>query len=374
MKIEEFKVETWINKYENSCTFDFTNTCVGVLSVAELAKLSENPGKVVDDILDIKLGYGRVPGTERLRHNIAGLYNNAMDFNIVVTHGAIGANSLAMISLLEKDDEVITFLPIYQQHYSIPESVGAKVKKIYLREENNWQIDFDELKSVISNKTKMIFLNNPNNPTGKLFDEKTLEDLSQIARKYGTYILCDEVYRGLNHIGKPFTKSIFDIYERGISTGSMSKTFSLPGLRLGWIVAPSDIVEKINIQRNYHVICIGRINDYLASIALENKDKIVSRNNRICRENIEMFDSWLSAEPHLSYIKPHAGTTVFVKYDMKIPSEILCQKLQQDTGIMILPGSTMEYENFLRIGYTNEKESVKSALTEFSRWLSTNFY
>jgi len=369
MKIKDFGVETWINNYEKDCVYNLSGTCVGVLGVKDLISLAAEPEKVLEEMLDIELGYGEVFGTERLRNNIAGLYNNALEKNVSLAHGAIGANSLVYLTLIERGDKVVSILPVYEQHYSIPDSLGAEVKKVFLKEENDWQIDLNELEEAVTSDTKMICFNNPNNPTGALISDELMESVVEIARKNNAYILCDEVYRGLSHSGNPFSKSIFDIYEKGISVGSLSKTFSLPGLRLGWIVAPEDVIEKINVQRNYHVICVGRVNDFLASVALENEDKIISNNLSICKKGLRMLDDWVNSEEHISYVKPQAGTTAFLKYDMNIPSEELCLKLQRQTGVMFLPGAVMDVENHLRIGYTGNFEQTQKALDIFSDWL-----
>lgn len=369
MKIKDFGVETWINTYEKDCTYDLTQTCVGTLSVSELIELSGGSEDVLKYVSELRLGYGEVFGTMRLRNAIAGLYENARDENISITHGAIGANALTMLTLLEPDDKVITLLPIYQQHYSIPESIGAKVTTLFLKEELGWLPDLEELKRAATPDTKLICLNNPNNPTGSVMDEKYLEEIVAIAKSCGAYLLCDEVYRGLSHNGEPFTKSVFDMYDKAISTGSMSKTFSLPGLRLGWIVGPVDFIEKINQQRNYHVICIGRIDDYLASVALECKDKIVARNLEICRENSKVLEDWVRGEKYIEYVKPKAGTTAFLKIKLDMDSKEFCLRLQKDTGIMLLPGAVLEKEGFVRIGYCMDQKILTKCLGLISEWL-----
>src|SRR5574344_677802 len=229
-----------------------TNTCVGVLTLEKLLDFASENEK--SKILSLKLDYGDVFGSERLRNDISKFYSNAKLENLVITHGAVSANALVMLSLLEKGDKVISFLPIYEQHYSIPKSIGAEVTELYLKEENNWLPDLQELRKYAKKGTKLICLNNPNNPTGSVIEAEYLKKIVEIARECGAYVLCDEVYRGLTHNGNPFTTSIFDLYEKGISTCSMSKTFSLPGLRLGWICANSDVVKKVEIQRPYHVI------------------------------------------------------------------------------------------------------------------------
>lgn len=370
MKIKDFGVETWINAYEKDCTYNLTGTCVGLVSVKELLSFTNDPDAIMDEMINIEMGYGEVFGSQRLRNAIAGLYKNAKDENISITHGAVGANALTMLALVESGDKVITVLPIYQQHYSIPESIGANVETLYLKEENNWLPDLEDLKQLATPDTKLICINNPNNPTGSVMSKEFLKEIVKIAENCGAYLLCDEVYRGLTHEGESFTTSVFDLYDKAISTGSMSKAFSLPGLRLGWVVAPTKVIEKINHQRNYHIISVGRIDDYLASIALENKDKIVKKNLKICRTNLKLLDEWVGSEKHITYKKPLAGTTAFLKYDLEIPSNEFCRNLQKETGVMFLPGSVMDMEGYLRIGYAGDVNIIKKALSIFSNWLS----
>ena len=186
----------------------------------------------LENILNKKLNYGDIQGSERLKSAISKMYMSVKNDNITVTHGAIGANQLVMLSMVERGDEVVSIIPTYQQHYSIPKSFGADVKIVFLKEENDWLVDVDELENVVTKNTKIICMNNPNNPTGAVLPREVLNKIVEIARKNDCYILCDEVYRGLEHDGR-VSDSIVDIYEKGISTGSMSKVFSLAGLRLG---------------------------------------------------------------------------------------------------------------------------------------------
>ena len=183
--------------------------------------------------------------------------------------------------------------------------------------------------------------------------------------------MCDEVYRGLNHSENSFSESIADIYEKGISTSSVSKVFSLAGLRLGWIAGNQKIIEKINSQREYNTISVGIINDFLASIAIENKSKIIKRNLAKIKIGKEILLSWAKSEPNIRLIAPSGGTTALVEYNFNYPSELLCKNLQEQTGVMILPGSTLEMEGYLRIGYGNNPQNLKKGLELFSNYLSS---
>lgn len=368
MKIDKFKVEEWFNEYEHKAVYDLADTCVESLSIEELLKIADKNN--LSEIFSRKLNYGDIHGSLKLKNLIADLYKKQTADNITITHGAIGANQLVMLSLIEKGDNVVSIIPTYQQHYSIPKSIGANVRILKLKEENNWIPDLDELEKLVRQDTKIICMNNPNNPTGAVIPDKILQKIVEIARKSDAYILCDEVYRGLKHEESSFTTSIADIYEKGISTSSMSKVFSLAGLRLGWVCAPVEVIKEINSQREYNTISVGILDDYFSCLAIENKDKIIERNIAKIIEGKKVLTNWLNTENRIHCVIPQAGTTAFVRYDMPASSCELCAKLQQDTGVMILPGETMEYDKYLRIGYGNNPEKLKKALEIFSQWIN----
>lgn len=370
MLIEKFKVEDWFNKYEKGAKFDLADTCVESLSLNELQEITKFD---FSEIEDVKLNYGNIHGSDRLKNAIISLYKNQSKENITVTHGAIGANYLVISALVNAGDKVVSVVPTYQQHYSIPKAFGADVELFYLNEENNWLPNLEELEKIVGNDTKLICLNNPNNPTGALIPDDMMNSIVDIAKKSDAYILCDEVYRGLNHNKNNFGVSVSDIYEKGISTSSVSKVFSLAGLRLGWIIAREDIINIINLQREYSIISLGILDDFFASVAIENKDKIINRNQSKILEGKDILLNWANNNSMIRLISPNAGTTAFVGYNLNIDSYTLCKKLLDDTGVLLLPGKAMELDGYLRIGYGNNPENLKKALEIFSDWLKINF-
>lgn len=265
---------------------------------------------------------------------------------------------------------MISVLPTYQQHYSIPESYGADVRILKLREENRFLPDLAELRNLVNGKTRLIAINNPNNPTGSLMDEAFLAEIGEIARARGAYVLCDEVYRGTDQEGSGYTASIADVYERGISTGSMSKTYSLAGLRLGWIAGPKDLIRAVAIHRDYNTISVGMIDDHFASIALENRAAILARNHDIVRTNLAIVDAWIAKEPAMSYIKPKSGTTALLKFDLPMSSLEFCVELIEQTGVMLTPGSALDMEGYVRLGYANNRDVLETGLAKVSEFLA----
>ena len=366
MKIKPFGVEIWMNEFENHCTHNLAETCVASLTVAEVLEMAGAGSDGLDALLPMKLTYGAIEGSDRLRNAVSDLYDHQSRENILITHGAIGANALVYDTLVDRGDHVISVLPTYQQHYSIPESIGAEVDILPLREENQFLPDLEEFKSLVRPNTKLVAINNPNNPTGALMERDYLGQFLEIARANEAYVLSDEVYRGTNQTGDGFSPAVADLYEKGISVAGMSKTFSLAGLRLGWIAASSDVLEEVSRHRDYNTISVGMLDDYFAALALENKEKILARSHRITRDNLRVLDAWVQGEPHFNYVKPKAGTTALVKFDYDMSSRDFCVQLLQDTGVLFTPGSVMDMEGWLRIGFANNTEILREGLNKVS--------
>lgn len=369
MKIEEFGVERWMDLYENECQYNLAETCVESLTVEQLLSLAGKKD-VLNDLLSMKLTYGAIRGSDQLRSAVAKLYSKQKPENVMITHGAIGANALIYETLVEPGDHVVAVLPTYQQHQSIPKSYGAKVDLLRLREENAFLPDLDELKQLVGPQTKLLALNNPNNPTGSLMNRAFLQKIIDIVKPFGTYILCDEVYRGLDGEGNGFTDSIADMYEKGISTGSMSKAYSLAGLRLGWIVSNlPDLLDAVITHRDYNTISVGMLDDYFATMALNSLDKLLERNHAITRGNRKILDDWVQGEPSISYLPPKSGTTALLKYHFDMPSWDFCVKIIEETGVMFCPGSVLGMEGYIRIGYANSPDVLRKGLGLFTTFL-----
>ena len=370
MYIEPFGVEIWMNEWETKCDWNLAETCVESLTVVELLELAGKSAADLSELLSIRLGYGAILGSDRLRTAICSLYDKQQTDNVIVTHGTIGANMLIHKSLVSAGDRVVAVVPTYQQHYSIPASIGADVHPLVLREENNFLPDLDELRALVLPGTRLIAINNPNNPTGALMDRPLLEEIAAIAREVGAWILCDEVYRGTDQVGVGMTASIADIYEKGISTAGMSKAYALAGLRLGWIAAPQEVIEAVSIHRDYDTISVGVIDDHFATMALENYDKVLARSQSITRGNLALLEEWMAQQPRLSWVKPKSGTTALLKYDLPMNSRDFCLALLKETGVMFTPGSALNMEGYIRIGYANNQKILKEGLARVSDFLS----
>ncbi|HWQ79577.1 MAG TPA: aminotransferase [Anaerovoracaceae bacterium] len=371
MKIKTFKVERWMNEYENDAIYNLAETCVDSMTLGELLSLAgKDPAEFLAGLSDVRLTYGDIYGSPKLLEGIASLYQDVKAGEILPTHGAIGANHQVLISALEPGDSMIAAVPAYQQHYSIPESVGAEVNILKLKPENRFLPDLDKLRAMVKLSTKLISFTNPNNPTGSLIPVDMLKEIVGIAESVGAYILCDEVYRGISEDGS-YMPSIVDFYDKGVSVGSMSKTFSLAGLRLGWIVSRDDkIIELCRERRDYDTISCGRLDDLFAAVALEHKDAVLERNRKIVLENRKILEEWVNTEPHVHYVSPKAGNTALVFYDFDMHSYDFCISLLKETGVFFTPGECFDLDHCFRIGYAFDSKTLKEGLAKTSGFMA----
>ena len=372
MYIKPFAVEEWMNEYEVGARFNIAETCVDSVSLDRLFALAgEDKARFLADFCAKRLTYGDILGSPALRSGICGLYKTVQPDQVVPTHGAAGANHHVFCSLISAGDRVVSIMPTYQQLYSIPEALGADVAIMHLKQENGYLPDLAELKALVTPETKMICLNNPNNPTGALMSEAQLQQIVDIARSVDAYILCDEVYRHLTQTDD-WCPSIVDLYEKGISVSSMSKVFSLAGLRLGWIATREPAALKAFLShRDYNLISCGLFYDAAASVALAHRDVMLRRNQAIVRENLAILDQWVAEHEHFYYTKPKAGTTALIYYDYDIPSYEFCGKMYHKTGAFVTPGDCFEQPHSMRIGYACDKQTLKYGLAAIAAFADT---
>lgn len=368
MKINEFEVETWMTEHELNCKYNLTETCVSSLSLNDLQQYVDED--ISATLMNMTMDYGPIVGSNRLKNAVLSLYENGDKENIAITHGAINGNELVMMELLEAGDHVVSLFPTYQQLYDFPKSLGCEVSFVELLEDNKWMPSLEQFAKAIQPHTKMICLNSPNNPTGTTIPFELMLEIIKLAKENDCYILCDEIYRGVNTVTNQMSPSFADYYDKAIVTQSLSKVYSFAGLRLGWIKASKEVIHLIDLRRDYHIISSGPFNDYLASLVLENKSKILKRSYDICKENKMVLENWLITQPLVTCVVPDEGTVCFLKYKLDIPSKELARKLQEDTGVFFVPGSTFGIEYHLRFGFTHSTKEITEGLNIFSKWLN----
>lgn len=370
MKIKPFAVEEWMNAYEAGAKYNIAETCVDSVSMDELFALcGEDKEAFWRDFSARRLTYGDIEGAPDFKAGICRLYRTVKPEDVVTTHGAAGANHHVFYSLVEPGDRVISIMPTYQQLYSIPEGYGADMQVLKLKPENGYLPDLDELRALAAPGAKLICINNPNNPSGALMSTELLLEIVKIARACGAYILCDEVYRHLTQ-QDGWCESIVDLYEKGISVSSMSKVFSLAGLRLGWIAAHDrELIRSLLSHRDYNHISCGMFDESLAAVALRHTDRILERNRGIVRKNLAILEKWVNGEPHIRWHKPEAGTTALLYYDFAVPSYEFCTRMYHESGAFVTPGDCFEEPCSMRIGYACDTETLEAGLAAVSSFI-----
>lgn len=366
MKVETFALERWMSTWEMRVEFDIAESGIYPMTTREIVELlpAERQEAVLNDLLDLRLGYTEARGTEALRGIIARTYRATSAEEVLVTTGAIEANYLLFNTLLDAGDHVVTIFPAYQQLYAVAQAIGCDVSLWKLSADNRFRYDLDELERLVTPKTKLIVVNTPHNPTGALLSAEQLQRIYELAESVGAWLLCDEAYRWLDLPGgEPMAPPIRDYGPRGISVGTCSKPFGLPGLRIGWIAGPEDIVKACWAARDYISLSPGKLNDKLAQIALTNRDRIIARNHRIVEANMAEAERWFAENADLvSWIPPRAGLLALMKYNLEVPSKELSDRLAGEYSVMLAPGSAFGFEGYLRIGVGQTPEIFREGL------------
>jgi aspartate/methionine/tyrosine aminotransferase len=371
MKIEAFALERWMTRYETRVRFDLAESGIFPLRLADLIEwLPPDEGRAaLDGLLDLRLGYGEAVGTLALRSLIAATYAGCEPDNILVTTGAIEANFLLFNVLLEPGDHVVAPHPAYQQLYSVPRALGCEVSLWEVSAANGYRFDLDVLERLVRPGTKLVVVNTPHNPTGAMLSAAELRRIYALAESVGATVVCDEAYRWLPMPGgDPFPPPMFEHGPRGVSVGTVSKPFGLPGLRIGWMAAPKEIVAACWAMRDYSSLSPGKLGDAIAQLAFRLRDRILERNRGIVTANLEATERWLARHPGLlSWTPPRGGLVALLRYHLDMPSRTLADTLATQYSVMLAPGSAFGYEHHLRLGLGQEPETFQAGLDEASR-------
>ncbi len=368
MQIAPFEMERWQSIWESRVELNISESGVEPLTAEELAEDTE----VLRQLLRLPLIYPSTNGSEELRSRIAALYPGARTENVLVACGCAEANYIVTWALVEPGDEVVFMQPNYMQVAGVARGFGAVVKPLWLREELRWAPDLDELDRLITPKTRLVAICNPNNPTGAVLNEKAIAAICAAAAKVGAYILADEVYRGAELNGEMAT-SFWGHYDRVVCTAGLSKAFGLPGLRTGWVVGPEKLVDKLWGYHDYTSIGPTTLSDRLAALALEPARcaRLLARTRRILRENYPVVQDWVGRHAGLlRHVPPSAGAIAWVGYRNAWKSDELAEALRARKSVLIVPGTQFEMGSYLRVGYGGSPRHLQQALERVDELLA----
>jgi aspartate/methionine/tyrosine aminotransferase len=370
MRFPEFSMERMQSTWEHRVKYDLSESGLEALTLGDAVR---DLGALATE----RLGYANGMGRDPTRALVAAIHStttaagapDATRDNVLITTGTSEANFLALASLVDPGDEVVLVLPNYMQLPGIARGLGARIKEVWLREEWGWRIDLDALRAAVTDKTKVICVCNPNNPTGQVLSAAEVFDVARIAERHGAWILADEVYRGAERIG-PETATFWGHHDRVIVTGGLSKAYGLPGLRVGWIVAPPERVAAAWAMKDYTTIAPATLSELLAEIALARRTELLKRARYLLGERWPILESWAASHAQdLHWVAPAAGGICFFGYSFPIDSVELVDRLIKDWGTMVVPGAHFNAERHLRIGFGMPTHTLRGGLEAIDRAL-----
>ena len=363
---QPFAIEQYMSENEHSVKYHFAESGVHPLTFAELFELTE-----VDtpSLFATLVDYPQVNGLQSLREKIASLYTGATADNVLVTIGASEANTLVAATLLQSGDNMIRFRPTYEQLSGNAVNLGFEVRTVDMMESEAWALDTDSLQQQTDKDTRIIHVVNPNNPTGRILSYKDRQALISSAASVGAWIVADEVYAGTELNSDTPTPSFWGEYERVIAINSMSKAYGLPGLRLGWMVGPTEVIQACWRRHEYAAIAATIFSMKLADYALAEtaREKLRARARALIRQGFDTFTAALNSHPGVfSVVPPQASAMSFPRFDLPISSEDLARRLLKEENVLVIPGTKFGVESHFRFSSALLEEHLQAGLSRFN--------
>ncbi len=356
-----FELERMMSKWENVVEYNLTESGVHPLTLAELV---DDPDSRAD-LMATELNYPQTNGIGPLRERIAALYPGATPENVLVTVGCAEANFITIQTLLQPGDEIVVMLPNYMQIWGIARNYGMQIKTFHLNEAQQWAPDLAELDEAVSDRTKLIAVCNPNNPTGYILAEAEMEAIVAAAERVGAWLLADEVYSGTEQHTDIQTPSFWGRYDKVLAMNSLSKAYGLPGLRTGWVVAPAATIDDIWARHEYTTISVTTLANKLAALALspDVRPRLIRRAREYARRGFSILEEWLASHQGLfDVVPPQAAAIAFVRYHLEINSTEFMERLRSEKSVLIVPGDHFGLDYHLRFSFGPPPDYLRAGL------------
>jgi aspartate/methionine/tyrosine aminotransferase len=367
MQLSPFRIERFYARYEFTTRYMLSSSDCESRSIADLLELEPDAHA---RLLGQWCGYTESPGSPELRQAIAGLYQAIDPDDVLVTSSAEESIFLAIHALLRPGDHAIVETPCYESALQLARSAGADVGEWQRRYEDGWVHDVDALQRMLRPTTRLLYLNQPHNPTGTLMDRETFARVVELCRAHGAVLLCDEVYRELEHDPSHRLPAGCESDSRALSIGSISKTYGLPGLRIGWLVGrDAGIRQRLLELKDYTTICASAPSELLTALALRHRAVLADRNLEIVRENLGLLDAFIERHgANVDWVRPAASSIGFPRITGLGDVDELCERLAAG-GVLLLPGSVYDQPQHVRVGYG--RANLPEALAQLERLLAT---
>jgi len=367
--MEDFALERYFARWEFAVRHQLSASDVEPYTLRELLALADGETKQLWDRL--ALGYTESAGHPLLRAEIARLYRQLDGVHVLVVAGAEEGIFLAMHALLRAGDEAVVVTPTFQSLHAVPRSIGARVHTIALRSERRWELDPDEVARAVTPRTRLIAINFPNNPTGAHIGSDVQRSLIDIANAAGAVLISDEVYRGLEYRDEQLLPPAADLSDTAVSLGVMSKSFALPGLRIGWLATRNvALLDRIAKLKDYTTICSSAPSEILALMGLRARDRVLERSREIVRGNLSLASEFVASRGReLDWIPPRAGSVGFPRFKRRNADDV-SKALAEQHSVLLIPGSVFgEYPSHFRLGLG--RRDFPAALEELGRLLDS---
>jgi aspartate/methionine/tyrosine aminotransferase len=347
---QPFELERMMSKWENTVQYNLSESGVHPVRLESLLEGDER----LAELLATSLNYPQTNGTIPLRERIASLYPGATADNVLVTVGCAEANYIATRTLLAAGDEMAIMLPNYMQIWGIARNHGVVARPFNLDPARGWALDVEQLDDAVGQKTKLIAVCNPNNPTGAIMSDEEMEAVVAAADRVGAWILADEVYSGAERVREEESPSFWGRYDKVLAMNSLSKAYGLPGLRIGWMVAPAETADDVWARHEYTTISTTILSNKLAEIALSPavRPTLIGRTRDYIRRGYPVLSGWLEEhEATFELVPPGAAAIAFIRYNIDVNSTHLTDRLRREKSVLIVPGDHFGLDNYLRISF-----------------------
>lgn len=365
-----FELERIMSIWENQVEINLSESGVHPMTLGELV---DEPA-LLDELMATELNYPQTNGSVELRQTIAAMYPGATADNVLVTTGCAQANFTGLVTLMSPGDEIAILMPNYQQIWGIARNLQLKVNTFSLKEETGWSVDVDELNRAVTDRTKLIAVCNPSNPTGHIMSAEEMDAVVAAADRVGAWLLADEVYAGAERVREEQTPSFWGRYDKVLANGSMSKAYGLPGLRIGWTVTTPELAEEMWARQDYITIGNTMLGNKLAAYALspEVRPRIIARTRDYIRKGYANFENWCARHEGLfTLVPPQAAAIAFVRYHRDVGSIELIDRVISEERAYMVPGAHFSgLDHHLRISFGLPKDYLEDGLDRLYRVLS----
>lgn len=366
MQVAPFRIEQYYARHEFTAAYMLSSSDAESVAVADLLALEPGAG---ERLQSMRLGYTESPGSPSLRRAIAAVYGTAAAEDVVVVSAAEEGIFTAYHALLRPGDHVIVETPCYESALELARSAGVEVTEWRRSYADGWAHDLQAFERALRPDTRLVYVNTPHNPTGTLMPLPVFERVVELVAECGAWLFCDEVYRELEHDPADRLPAGVDLYERAISLGSMSKTYGLPGLRLGWLASHDrQALDRVLDFKHYTTICSSAPSELLSEIALRHREALVERNRAIVQRNLPLLDAFLDRHQGLiSWVRPTASPIGFARIEDAGDVLAYCERVVAETGVLLLPGTVYDEPAHVRLGFG--RANMPEALARFGAWL-----